>query len=104
MRWAPCWTAGWSRPWNTTRSCPRRSSPGGSAHVAHAELDADPGTDRLRRLGYRVFPRALATAAHGHQVAVAELVADRRTTAARTQQKRPGRAERHDGHDGVLRA
>jgi hypothetical protein len=59
---------------------PSRARPGGpaeqgkrrSGHPARPELDAHPGTYRLRRLGDAVFPRALAGAAHHHQVAVTQ--------------------------------
>ena len=50
-----------------------------------------------------MFPGALAAAAHHQQVAVAEVVAERGTAAAWPQQQRPRGAERHNGHDRVLR-
>src|SRR6266516_689769 len=73
------------------------------ADAAGAELHADPGAGGPRGLGDGMFPGALAAAAHHQQVAMAEVVAERGTAAAWPQQQRPRGAERHNGHDRVLR-
>src|SRR4051812_27102866 len=76
-----------------------------SADTARAELNADPGPDRLGRFRDRVLPGALARATHHEQVAVAEIMPDRRATpAARPQQEGPRRAEDDQRHHRVLRA
>ena len=46
-----------------------------SANAAGTKLHADTGADRPGRLGHRVLPRSLATAAHHQQIAVPDLVA-----------------------------
>ena len=87
---------------------PARAQPGcrfsGSAHAVRPELHADPRPDRLGRLRHGVLPGALAAAAHDQQVAVPQLEPQRRPARLhpRAQQQRPRRAQRQDGHHGVL--
>src|SRR5690242_21094703 len=74
-----------------------------SAHSAGTELNADPRPDRLGGLRHRVLPGALAAAAHDQQVTVAHLEPQRPLSSlAGAQQQRPRRAQRQDGHHGVL--
>src|SRR6516165_10544231 len=79
-----------------------RAGPRESADPARPELHADPRPDVLGRLRHRVLPGALAAAAHDQQVAVPDLIPPRRTAAPRPQAERPRRAQRQDGHHGVL--
>src|SRR5690348_3964229 len=73
------------------------------AHSAGTELNADPRPDRLGGLRHGVLPGALAAAAHDQQVAVPDLEPQRPLPSlARPQQQRPRRAQRQDGHHGVL--
>ena len=78
-----------------------RQSPA-SPHVARAELHADPWPGRPGRLRHRVFPGALAAAAHHQQVAVADLVPQRRAATPGPEQQGPRRTQGQDGHHGVL--
>src|SRR5262249_48323693 len=64
-------SAGWGRRRRWGRARPSL------ADAAWAELHADPRTGGPGGLGDRVFPGALAAAAHDQQVAVAEVVPDR---------------------------
>src|SRR5215467_8648550 len=73
-----------------------------SADAAGTELHADPGTGGPAGLGDRVFPGALAAAAHHQQIAVTKVIADRGAAAARPQREPARGAERHDGHHRVL--
>src|SRR5690606_5648846 len=83
----------------------RRRDQAESPDAPGPELDADAGPRRAGGLGDRVFPGALATAAHDDEVAVAEVVAERAAAAAAgPQQQGAGEADRQDGHHGVLRA
>src|SRR4051812_37279069 len=68
----------------------------GSGHAAGPELHAHAGTDRLGGLRDAVLPRALARAAHDHQVAVPEGKAQALAAAHRTEHQRTGRTERDD--------
>ncbi len=68
-----------------------------------AELDADPGPHRPRRLRDRVLPGALAASAHDDQVAVAERSAyGGGARPAGAQRQMTGGAEREDRDHGVL--
>src|SRR6266496_3586468 len=74
-----------------------------SADAAGAELDADARADAAGGLGDRVFPGALARAAHHDEIAMAERVSDRRThgTTRPTRSRPQGQyASITDGQDG----
>src|ERR1022692_910810 len=73
----------------------------GSADSARPELDADTRSGRAGGLGYGVLPGALATAAHHQEIAMAEVMAQRRAAAARAEQQRARRADRDDRDHGV---
>ena len=70
----------------------RAYRPGGSAHPARAELDADPRSGRPGRLGDRVLPSALARSAHHQQIAVRQRKSQRCTATARPQREDAGGA------------
>src|SRR6476620_185420 len=82
-------------PWARRRSC--------SGHSGRPELDAHAGAHRLGRLGDAVLPRALAGAAHDHEITVAQWEPEALAATFRPEHQRSRRPEGDDRDHRVRR-